>query len=196
MTGQRYCDPSIQLWYIWKVYHSLWLLILLIFEYDLHVFEWFCRFTQPILLVSFFFSSLWAGTWLFRWASSGSPQDIDYLLPVRLFSNNWSNTCSATSNFRCGNSTGQHTYVQHMCRNENIDTSAAEELFKELQADAFSHVNELLSQVSRAAQRLWTSHKIMRLMSWIMLADLVCSCWILHPCLCLDGSNHFVLIQE
>jgi hypothetical protein len=38
----------------------------------------------------------------------------------------------------------------------------ADDFFKELQAQAFNHVNELLGEVAGAAQRLWTSDIIMR----------------------------------
>ena len=38
----------------------------------------------------------------------------------------------------------------------------ADDFFKELQAQAFNHVHELLGEVAGAAQRLWTSDIIMR----------------------------------
>ncbi len=54
------------------------------------------------------------------------------------------------------------TLNYNVCRAEKIDTMPAEDFFKELQAQAFNHANELLGEVAGAAQRLWTSEIVMR----------------------------------
>ena len=49
-----------------------------------------------------------------------------------------------------------------VCRMFSIQTEVADVYFKDLQAEAFAHAHELLGEVTEAAQRLWTSAKIMK----------------------------------
>jgi hypothetical protein len=63
-------------------------------------------------------------------------------------------------------------------RKHNIDTICANQFFKELQHEAFGHVDEVLGHVAGAAQRLWTSAKTMKcvVIMFIYMYMYVCVC--------------------
>jgi hypothetical protein len=55
----------------------------------------------------------------------------------------------------------KHTIHTLTTRRFNIPRAAADAFFQELQKEAFINAHELLGEVEGAAQRLWTSAKVM-----------------------------------